>query len=78
MANNGPARTARRPLWPAVVAMGFFLAALGAFVTALDLLFGNAPHSVGGGLLAIGAMVGFMGAYLYFISYFRGLTHDGH
>jgi len=58
--------------------MGFFLAALGAFVIALDLLFRNAPHSVGGGLLAIGAMVGFMGGYLYFTSYFRGLAHDGH
>lgn len=78
MASNGPARTARRPLWPVVVAMGFFLAALGAFVIALDLLFGNAPRSVGGGLLAIGAMVGFGGGYLYFTNYFRGPAHDGH
>ncbi|MFC5931165.1 hypothetical protein [Cryobacterium melibiosiphilum] len=43
---------------------------------ALDLLFGVAPRSVGGGLLAIGAMVGFGGGYLYFTSYFRGLAHE--
>lgn len=60
-------KTGKRPAWATLIGNGFFVAAFGALLLAIG--FFLVPYLIGFGaaVVALGAMVSFIGAYGYFM-----------